>query len=129
MDDDELSADEVGRLMDGASSRVAAMTDQERVALFNCIAGRMPTVTDRGFRSSGTAPYGAPPREDVGKEVARLTAQLRRTERRLDHMDRGSARSRYQMSEPSGRPSARYSLLVRRADRIERRLRALLRTL
>jgi hypothetical protein len=118
------------RLSAATSDRVAEMTDEERVALARTLAGRRKAVADRGFRQSGGFPYhpGLRPRTEPDQEqeaaIVRLTAELHKTERRIDQLERGFRRSRYQMNGGGG-PDRRYLRLLRRADRLERQLRAL----
>ena len=51
-------------------------------------------------------------------------ADLHRTERRLYQLDRFTSRPRYAMTSAGG-PTGRYARLLSRANRLERKLRAL----
>jgi hypothetical protein len=111
------------------SDRVAEMSDELRADIARDLAGRRDTVPDQPVRRRLTTPYEAGRRADtadaeVEAPAARIAADLHRTERRLYQLERGSTSSRYQMHE-GGPPSGRYARLLRRAEQLERQLRAL----
>jgi hypothetical protein len=118
--DDELTPEQVPhRLTDLAGDRAREMSDAERVDLARKIAGH-PGYFFPEERDDERAGHLDPA---TAAEIARLTAELRRTERRMDRLERLNAPSRYQVG--SGTPSARYMRLESRARRLERQLRAL----
>jgi hypothetical protein len=119
------------RLHAHTSDRVDAMSEEARAELARKLGGRKggaaPSAATRGpiaipYRDSGRVSVAE--EEEVAAEVARLSADLHRTERRLHQIDRGSTKSRYQMVA-GGSPTTRYVRLERRARRIERQLRGL----
>jgi hypothetical protein len=121
----------IDRVTADTSDRVDGMTDESRVDLARKLAGRRDTVPDAGLRGRpATLPHHAVTKRAAVEEaesaaqVVRLQADLHRTERRLHQIERKLTSSRYQMAE-AGRPTGRYARLIRRADRLERRLRSL----
>jgi hypothetical protein len=98
------------------------MSDEERVDLARKIAGH-PGYFFPEEPTEESGRKGGPLDPATAAEIARLTAELRRTERRMDRLERLNAPSRYQPG--SGHPSARYMRLESRARRLERQLRAL----
>ena len=128
MDDKLNGPSEADRVAAGTSERVAGMSDEARVEVHRKINERKqgPTVTP--FRKAVTPHYGTGRPADEDPEAAaaavRIAAELRSTERRLDRMERGMTRGRYQMPSDSP-PHGRYARLLRRADRLERQLRRL----
>ena len=129
MADDEFNSQkDIERLTAATSDRVAEMTEEERADLARILAGRRDGVPDVGFRrrqklhDAAVHPYGQPAADEAA--VVRLTAELHKTERRIDQIERGFRRSRYQMNGGGG-PDRRYLRLLRRADRWERMLRSL----
>src|SRR4051794_32018492 len=121
--DDELTSEQVPhRLADLAGDRVRVMSDEERVDLARKLAGHPGYFfpeEDEHERGGGKGQLDPA----TAAEIARLTAELRRTDRRMDRLERLTAPSRYQVG--SGTPSARYMRLESRARRLERQLRAL----
>src|SRR4051812_29533231 len=111
MDEKDTGPPDISRVDAHTSDRVERMTDEAREDLARKLAGRRRGVTDEGFRSPVVVPYvsgrGTAADDELAGEVARLTAELQRTERRLDRIERLSTRSRYQMTG-GGSPSARY---------------------
>jgi hypothetical protein len=107
----------------GAHRRVERMSETEREDVARKLAGRRDVASIPAIRHSSQAldPAGEAARAE---EAARITAELRRTERRLDRLDRFSTKSRYQMGE-GGSPGGRYARLERHAERLERKLRQL----
>jgi hypothetical protein len=120
---DERTPDVPHRLAGRTSDRVREMSDEERRELARKIAGHPGYI----------APEPDPREERREKrhledpatlaEIARLTAELHRTERRMDRIDRMSSHSRYQVGTSA--PSGRYARLESRARRLERQLRSL----
>jgi hypothetical protein len=114
----------------GTSDRVAGMSDEERAELARKMAAEQRAVPDASTQSPVVLPYRPSRRaqealdEETEVAIVRVGADLHRTERRLQQLDRKSSRSRYQMTTGSG-PTGRYARLLRRADRLERQLRAL----
>ena len=109
------------------------MSEESRAELARNLAGRRKSVPDRGLGKTtspiaipylGSGRLGSAVEEEAAAEVARLSADLHRTERRMHQIERSMTSSRYQMGE-GGAPSARYMRLERRARRIERQLRSL----
>ena len=99
------------------------MSDEERAELARKIAGHPGYIApDPQIREERRDKRRT---EDPAAlaEIARLTAELHRTERRMDRIDRMNAPSRYQVG--SGAPSGRYARLESRARRLERQLRSL----
>ena len=107
------------------------MSEEARAELARNLSGKKgETVPDAGLRSARrlTTPYaithGSLEEAEVAEKVVRLKADLHRTERRIDQIERSATSSRYQMAEGSG-PTGRHARLLRRARRIERQLRSL----
>lgn len=104
--------------------RVAEMSDEERTALAREFARSMrgladaPVATPRPRRSAKT------PDDGRAKAAARLTAELRKTQRHLDRLERLLTASRYGGGTDAP-AAARYARLLSRADRLEGQLRAL----
>jgi hypothetical protein len=122
--DDEPTPDVPHRLAGRTSDRVREMSDEERRELARKIAGHPGYITpDPDSRDQRREKKRT---EDPATlaEIARLTTELRRTERRLDRLDRMNTPSRYQVGT-AGPPSGRYARLESRARRLERQLRAL----
>ena len=109
----------------GAHRRVERMSDTEREDVARKLAGRRDIGPVTAIRPR-TSPWGNDEAAEAARaeEAARVTAELRRTERRLDRLDRFSTKSRYQMGGGSA-PSGRYARLERHAERLERKLRSL----
>lgn len=107
-------------------ARVAGMSEEERAEIARKLAGRGKRVDEAAPRQAARALAGPPPavNEDASAAVLRLTAELNRTERRLDRMERAATGGRYQIGG-DGAPSGRYARLLSRADRLERQLRSL----
>jgi hypothetical protein len=107
----------------GAHRRVERMSDTEREDVARKLAGRRDVAPARSILPS---PHGLDSAGEAARaeEAARITAELRRTERRLDRLDRFSTKSRYQMGSGSA-PAGRYARLERHAERLERKLRSL----
>ena len=120
-------ADE-SRLHDRTTARIDGMSDEERAELHRDLSGRKPTVPDEGLRRVATPNYGvlrtAEEEAEVAAKVARLQADLHRTNRRLHQIERSTTSSRYQLGEGPP-PSGRHARLLSRAKRLERQLRAL----
>jgi hypothetical protein len=108
------------------SKRVAEMTDAERAALARELARRRGPVPEAPVRRAVKPPdvgrTATAPDAGRSEAAARVTVELRKTERQLDRLERSFSPSRYGGSDPS---SARYARLLSRADRLERQLRAL----
>ena len=123
--DDDLKRDVDPTKVDArTSARVDRMSEVERIELARELARRRrkfapaqdpapPKPTDV---PATTAPVVGP---DAGT-MARLEAELRATERRLDRLDRIPSSSRY---GGSAMHSSRYDRLASRAERLERKLR------
>jgi HPt (histidine-containing phosphotransfer) domain-containing protein len=130
MDDEYTRPTRTDGVSRRTSDRVDGMSDEARAELAQRMAGRPSVVPDAPARRPVTLPYGpirpgtAELDEETAELVARVSADLHRTERRLYQLDRSSSRSRYQMVE-GGSPSARYTRLASRARRLERQLRRL----
>jgi hypothetical protein len=125
------SDDNARRLYARTSDRVDQMSEEARAELARNLARRKgEAVPDAGIPGPIAIPYtgsgrvSAAEEEEVAAEVARLSADLHRTERRLHLIERATTSSRYQMGE-GGSPSPRYVRLERRARRLERQLREL----
>jgi hypothetical protein len=115
MDDEFTRPAQPDDLTGRTSDRVAGMSDEERAELARDLARRTASVPDTPARRAPDAP-------DPAAAAVRLTAELHRTERRLDRLDRSISHSRYQIG--SGSASGRYARLVSRARRLERQLRS-----
>lgn len=107
------------RLHARTSERVEGMSDEARAEIARNIAGRRAVVVEPRFGRGAEAAEA-----ELAAEAARIRADLSRTERRLDRLERAATGSRYQMGTGSG-PAGRYARLLTRAERLERRLRAL----
>jgi hypothetical protein len=117
------------RVSPHTSDRVDTMSDEARAELARSFADKKRGVTDEGFRKAVTTPYESAGRaheldEETAAEVVRLTAELNRTNRRLDRMERGVSHGRYQTGSAAP-PNGRYARLLSRVERLERELRAL----
>lgn len=128
MDDKHTRPAETTRVSARTSERVAKMSDDKRAELARDLAGRTNTVSDARIRRAASIPH-EPGRQgtenaDAAAAAVRLAADLRGTERRLDRLERSFTPSRYQTTR-GGAPTGRYARLLRRADQIERQLRAL----
>jgi hypothetical protein len=127
MDDKRTRPGDVDRL---TSDRIAELSDDVRAGIARDLAGRKATVPDHGPRRRLVPDMPLPTRgteaEDAEFEerAARLTAELHRTERRLDQIERSATHGRYQSGGASS-ASGRYARLLSRADRLDRQLRAL----
>ena len=131
MDDELRDPASVDRIHARTSERVAQMSDEERAELARELARRKQGVADVGFRRAGAqdspAPYGpAAPAldDDKAAAAARIVAELRSTERRLDRLERSATPTRYQ-GGPASPPTGHYDRLLSRAARLERKLRDL----
>jgi len=131
MDERQKRPDDVGRVSRGTSDRVANMSDAEREELARDFVERKSGVPDAPFRRAVTVTDAVVRRAavtdeaEVAEAVARLTAELHRTERQLHRIERSApGGSRYQVGSASP-PSGRHARLLSRADRIERELRKL----
>jgi hypothetical protein len=117
---------------DRASARVtrdvAKMSDDERTALAREFARRRGTTPEaparRAVEKRDPVPPGTPPDEERAEAAARLKAELRSTERHLDRLERAVTAGRHGGGASAPAPG-RYDRLLRRADRLERQLRAL----
>lgn len=101
------------------------MSDEERAELARRLAERKAAGPQGPVRKATKLPR-VPVRPDepdpgVAAAVARLTAELRRTERRLDRLERTVTHNRYQSGGP-GLPYGLHLRLLTRADRLEREL-------
>ena len=116
------------RLHDRTTARIDGMSDQERAELHRDLSGRGAIVPDAGLRRVATPNYGvlrtAEEEAEVAAKVARLQADLHRTNRRLHQIERSMTSSRYPLGEGPP-PSGRHARLLSRAKRLERQLRAL----
>lgn len=99
------------------------MPDETRAEIARDLAGRRDTVPDPLYRRRAAA-IGDAAEAARAEEAARLTAELRRTERRLDRLERSFSPSRYQLRS-AGPPTGRYARLLSRAQRLERQLSTL----
>jgi hypothetical protein len=117
MADDRTRPLQPGRLDARTSGRIDRMTEDEREELARALAGRSGVVA----KPKRGAPAGE---EEIALEAARLTAELRRTERRLDRFSRTFSSGRYQTGGASA-PNGRHARLLSRADRLARELRSL----
>jgi hypothetical protein len=130
MDDQLKPPTEAERLAARTSERVGEMSDEARAELHRKIHEGKPSPTVTPLRKKAvTLPYGPvghPADEDpeAAAAVVRIQAELHATERRLNRLERGMTRSRYQMPSDSP-PHGRYARLLRRAERLERQLRRL----
>jgi hypothetical protein len=121
--DDERTPDGLHELTGRTSDRVRDMSDEERVDLHRKISGHPGYYIPEPAHEESSRRKG-PQDPAAAAEIARLTTELRRTERRMDRLERLNTPSRYQLG--GGTPSARYMRLESRARRLERQLRALL---
>jgi hypothetical protein len=130
MSDDHRDLNPEDRVDARTSKRVAEMTDAERTALARELARRKAALHEPARpvikRPDVRPPAPAEPTQEEEHEqaVARVTEELRKTQRHLDRLERSYAPSRYGGSGayPGG---GRYQRLLSRADRLERELRAL----
>lgn len=105
------------------SKRVARMSEKEREEVARKLAERKATVPDpRPHRAAAGTDASEASRAE---EAARITAELSRTDRRLDRMERAMTRGRYQKPGGGGPATGRYGRLLTRAERLERQLRSL----
>jgi hypothetical protein len=128
MDDHRKRPQQVDRLTD---DRISEMSEESRALIARELAGRgavvpeapgrrpLPGVPDRVVRPSTAAEEA-----EAAEAAARLAAEIHRTERRLDRIERSANHSRYQTGSAAG-PSGRYARLLSRSARLERRRRAL----
>jgi hypothetical protein len=128
MDDDYRGPEAQDRVSARTSKRVAEMNDAERAALARELARRTRAAPEARVRPAVRAPDARPsaktPNNGRAEAAARLTAELRKTERHLDRVERASSPSRY--GGGSSLPaSARSARLLSPADRLERQLRKL----
>lgn len=130
MDEKRTTPGVPGRVSARTSDRVAQMSDEARAELARNIAERRAAGADVPERkATGTAAnpvrrIAAVPEPEAAAAAVRIAADLKRTERRIHQIERSFGSSRYQMAE-GGPPSGRYARLVRRANQLERQLRAL----
>jgi hypothetical protein len=126
-------SEEDGQLHRGTSNRIDGLSTEERAALHREFAGKRTPDSGSGSARRRLTPAGFPmdplakpsrEEEELAAEAARVAADLHRTQRQLDRIERSSTRSRYVMST-GGAPHGRYARLLSRADRLERRLRKL----
>ena len=129
MSDDYRDPMPEDRVSARTSKRVAEMGDSERNALARELARRKAALLDPPIRPvvrrpDVRTPPAQAPDEEREQEVARVTEELRKTQRHLDRLDRSFTPSRYggAGAYPGG---ARYARLLSRADRLERELRSL----
>jgi hypothetical protein len=106
------------RLTARTSERVAGMTDDERADLARALARRKAVP-----RAVPPTRLTEPQQAERARAAARLTVELQKTERSIVRLERTITRSRYQVGTSA--PTGRYARLLRRADRLERQLRAL----
>jgi hypothetical protein len=127
-DEEQTPPAKPDRIYDRTTDRVAGMSDEARVALHRKIHGGKETVPDKGFGTPTDLQYGygrpAGDAPDPSAEVIRLEAELHRTERRIERIERGHTRERFQATSYTA-PHGRYARLLSRADRLERQLREL----
>jgi hypothetical protein len=125
MDDDLTREDHIARVDARTTDRVARMSEQEREELARELARRKGAAVETAPPAAGKTAPPALPQRPISPDpsvAARLTAELRATERRLDRLERFQAPGRY---GGGAAPSGRYDRLVSRAERIERKLREL----
>lgn len=124
--DDELTRDDhIARADARTTDRVARMTEKEREELARELARRRGATPEADPTAQEQTAPPAFPERPVSPDpsvAARLTAELRTTERRLDRLERIETPGRY---GGSAQPSGRYDRLISRAERIERKLRNL----
>jgi hypothetical protein len=128
MNDDYRAPDPHDRVDARTSRRVAEMSDAERAELAREISRRKRALPEAPVRRYVPTPDARPsaktPDDGHAEAVARLTAQLRDTQRHLDRFERSVTASRYGGGS-SGPGAARHAFLQSRADRLERLLRKL----
>jgi hypothetical protein len=130
MDEKRTPPDGPGKVSARTSDRVARMSDEARAELARNIAERRAAGGDVPERKATVSPLkparrGATvPEPEADAAAVRIAADLQRTERRIQQIERSFSSSRYQMAE-GGPPSGRYARLLRRANRLERQLRTL----
>jgi hypothetical protein len=127
-------ADDQNHISRQTIDRVDGLTDEARAELARSFADKeLGPDLGGGKERRGRSPLAFPfsgrtgeSAEEAEREeaIARVTADLHRTNRRLDRIERTSTGSRYQMGRASA-PSGRYARLLTRADRLERELRKL----
>jgi hypothetical protein len=132
--DPGLVSDDAKRISRETIDRVDGLTEEARTELARSFAGRVlgPDLGGgkaRDHRDPIAIPYpgrGGQTVEEIEREeaIARVTADLHRTHRRLDRIERTNTGGRYQVGGASA-PSGRYARLLSRAHRLERELRAL----
>lgn len=131
-------ADDPTRISRQTIDHVDGLSEEARAELARNFAGPRTPGPDlgggkaRARRGPIAIPYsgrgGVLSEEEAEREeaIARVSADLSRTNRRLDRIERASSGSRYQLG-PASAPSGRYARLLSRADRLERQLRSLKR--
>lgn len=104
------------------------MSEKAREELARNLAGSKSFVREvpprKAVRIRQTPAELAAQDAEAAAAVLRLTAELQKTERRLDRLDRSFTHSRYQTGGAS-LPTGRHARLLSRASRLERQLRAL----
>jgi hypothetical protein len=128
-------ADDRDQIARRTIDRVDGLSDETRAELARSFADKQlgPDLgggKERGGRSPITLPFpgrGQTPEEaELEEAIARVSADLHRTNRRLHRIERANTGGRYQVGSASA-PSGRYARLLGRADRLERELRSLRR--
>jgi hypothetical protein len=124
-------ADDPARISRQTIDRVDGLSDESRAELARNFASTGGPLASGGATSPIAIPFpgrGGQTAEEAEREeaIARVSADLHRTNRRLHRIERTSSGGRYQVGGASA-PSGRYARLLSRADRLERELRALMR--
>jgi hypothetical protein len=132
MDENGKRTKQVDRLTD---DRISSMSEEMRALIAREFAGGgadAGTGSPEAPGSRGAAgtpgrpvrPGTAADEQEAAEAAARLAAEIHRTERRIDRIERSSSGGRYQGASTGG-PSGRYARLLSRSARLERRRRAL----
>ena len=123
MADEDARAVKDALLHQETTDRVDSMTDEARVDLHRDLAGwkkAFPNATPAPAPDAKTVATD----EEIAAAVARVAAELRRTHRQVDRLERLMMR-RYGSSAPYGR-HARLLSRIERLERLERGLRAMI---
>src|SRR5829696_8533678 len=99
MDDELTRAERAARVSALTSERVERMAEAARTDLARELAERPKTGPGASRRRVAPLPFTPTRRASVGAETAaaaRVAAELRRTERRLDRLERSMSHGRFQ---------------------------------